>query len=239
MFNVITNNTNSDYYEKSTTRKKMTKKLASTSSAIGDLEHLVNCAICSNELCEPTTMSCGHSFCRVCTINWCFVYKNYNCPICRCPLADKTLPSVNLTLKYLIALVKERNLGGASSFEVSGKSAAVFDHERLMSKIMKDLGETKAAPRQTTVNNSNSNNQGHDNDNNNQPECRLDHENNNKNSFKRSSSCMSLPNRKSYSTSDSTLTRLNLVYFPFYLWLTVCGFVFLGFLNIVKRIMAR
>lgn len=233
MFNVITN---SDYYEKSsTTRKKMTKnniKKSSTLESIGDLEHLVNCAICSNELCEPTTMSCGHSFCRVCTINWCFVYKNYNCPICRCPLADKTLPSVNLTLKYLIALVKERNLGGAS-FEVN-KSAAAFDHERLMSKIMKDLGETKAPPRHTPVNSD----QDHNNDNN-QPECRIDHEKNNKNSFKRSSSCFSLPSRKSYSTSDSTLTRLNLVYFPFYLWLTVCGFVFLGFLNIIKRVLAR
>ena len=178
-------------------------------ASMTDLDYMVNCAICSNELSEPTTMSCGHSFCRVCTINWCFVYKNYNCPTCRCALADKSLPNVNLTLKYLIALVKEKNLGALAHVELKKRMPTTtiaqsksFDHERLMKKVMAAV--TTSQTRTDT-----------------ELTQRSDEQQNSKSSS---------------NNSDSTLSRLNLVYFPFYLWMTIFGCVFLAFLNMVKRI---
>lgn len=179
--------------------KKMLEETLTRTASMTDLDYMVNCAICSNELCEPTTMSCGHSFCRVCTINWCFVYKNYNCPTCRCALAEKSLPNVNLTLKYLIALVKEKNLGALAHVELKKRmsQSKSFNHEQLMKKVMLKTTQTR-----TNTNLTQSDEQ----------------------------------NSKSSNNTDSTLSRLNLVYFPFYLWMTIFGCVFLAFLNMVKRI---
>jgi hypothetical protein len=65
----------------------------------------LNCLICYSLLCEPTTMHCGHSFCRNCTIKWYVTYRNSNCPVCRCK-TDKDIPKVNVTLKALIENIK-------------------------------------------------------------------------------------------------------------------------------------
>ena len=81
-----------------------------------DLDLIVNCLICSNLMQAPTTMHCGHSFCRTCTVKWCVVYKHYTCPVCRKPL-DKKLPSVNVTLKTLIELLKQKTTTAAAANE--------------------------------------------------------------------------------------------------------------------------
>lgn len=164
-----------------------------------ELEMWLTCAICSNELCEPTTLSCGHSFCRLCTLNWCFVYKNYSCPVCRCKLADRTLPNVNFTLKHLIELVN------GSSGGQQGKLLTIQQqqHENLMNKISMSLMNTSSTELDVSVDS------------------------------KVALNCCSPP-----STSDSTLSRLNLAYFPVYLTLTIFGGLFLTFLNIVKRFLS-
>ena len=80
-----------------------------------ELDTFVNCLICSNLMCKPVTLNCGHSFCRSCTIKWCYQYKNYNCPVCRKKLDSSVgttnkkkylLPRVNVTLNALIDLIK-------------------------------------------------------------------------------------------------------------------------------------
>ena len=172
---------------------------------MNDLEFMVNCAICSNEMCEPTTMSCGHSFCRLCTVKWCFHYRHYNCPVCRRPLSEKTLPNVNLTLKYLIAVVKERQVVKLADVDplsnTNLQQQAIFDHDYLISKISKQLHSSASKDDDVAA---------------------FYQENTNSNA------CLS---------DDSTLSRLNIVYFPFYLGLTAAGYLFLAFLNLIKRML--
>lgn len=177
---------------------------------MNELDFLINCPICSNEMCEPTTMSCGHSFCRLCTLKWCFHYRNYNCPVCRRQLADKTLPNVNLTLKYLIAVVKERNEQLADvdiliENQQQQQKQSNFDHDYLISKISKNLQHSEEWDEKKTKN---------------EPTM-----------VSHVSAC------KSTTSDDSTLSRLNILYFPLYLGLTVVGFGFLAFLNLMKRIL--
>jgi hypothetical protein len=50
------------------------------------IKHII-CSICQEIFHEPTRLSCGHTFCKDCIIN----FKKYteNCPICRKDLVLK------------------------------------------------------------------------------------------------------------------------------------------------------
>eukprot|EP00953_Heterococcus_sp_UTEX-ZZ885_P006030 3721-Heterococcus_DN1.PRE.2 len=44
--------------------------------------NLLECAICLGLICEPITLSCGHSFCRVCLVRT-LTRTRKKCPTCR------------------------------------------------------------------------------------------------------------------------------------------------------------
>lgn len=69
-----------------------------------NLESILNCVICSEYMSEPTTMKCGHSFCRQCILKWFCQYKHSYCPVCR-QKVSKHMPYVNISLKQLIETV--------------------------------------------------------------------------------------------------------------------------------------
>ncbi len=69
-----------------------------------DLKYVLNCQICTCLMSDPTTLQCGHSFCRDCTIRWFFKYNKSNCPVCR-QENKQEIPQVNVNLKQLIHYV--------------------------------------------------------------------------------------------------------------------------------------
>ena len=55
------------------------------------------CSCCYDLMVQPTTLTCGHSFCRLCIANWYFTSKKMECPQCRSSWTGN--PQVNITLK--------------------------------------------------------------------------------------------------------------------------------------------
>ena len=47
------------------------------------LEEEFTCGVCYDMLVLPTTLNCGHSFCRPCLSKWFAVDKKAECPTCR------------------------------------------------------------------------------------------------------------------------------------------------------------
>lgn len=62
------------------------------------MEHLT-CIICYELFENPVTLSCGHSFCKVC-INH-HLMNNSKCPLCGCFCTSSNLQT-NITLKSLV-----------------------------------------------------------------------------------------------------------------------------------------
>lgn len=58
------------------------------------------CGCCFDLMIKPTTLTCGHSFCRLCVANWYFTSKKTECPQCRSPWTGN--PQINITLRYFI-----------------------------------------------------------------------------------------------------------------------------------------
>jgi len=197
---------------------------------MNDLESLVTCPICSNTMCDPTTMQCGHSFCRSCTIKWCFEYKHYNCPVCRKEL-DKSLPNVNVSLKSIIYLMetnhietnfnKDKNFAKLfwSLFSLSShnnnnetkKEQQLLDHDSLMRKVAINLEEE--------VEDYDCWHDQKRNDDSNLNEAYV--------SFSKHLRSKSMTRR----SDDSTLSRLKIFKFPFYLFFTLFGLVAMFFLR--------
>ena len=55
------------------------------------------CACCYELMVEPTTLTCGHNFCRGCVARWFLQAKKFQCPECRQPWSGN--PQVNYTLR--------------------------------------------------------------------------------------------------------------------------------------------
>ena len=83
-----------------------------------NLEIILNCVICSKYMSDPTTMKCGHSFCRQCILKWLCAYKHTGCPLCR-KKVSKNVPDVNISLKQLIVSIRESR----NDLEQSSKKA--------------------------------------------------------------------------------------------------------------------
>ena len=47
------------------------------------MEKYLSCPICQEIFDEPTRITCGHTFCRKCIIQWEKKSHNYQCPLCR------------------------------------------------------------------------------------------------------------------------------------------------------------
>lgn len=56
------------------------------------------CGCCMDLMVQPTTLTCGHSFCRLCIANWYLSSKKMECPQCRSPWTGN--PQINITLRY-------------------------------------------------------------------------------------------------------------------------------------------
>ena len=55
------------------------------------------CGCCHDLMVQPTTLTCGHSFCRLCIAEWYLQSKRTECLLCRAPWAGN--PQINITLK--------------------------------------------------------------------------------------------------------------------------------------------
>ena len=62
-----------------------------------DLSEDFTCCCCYDLLLEPTTLTCGHTFCRFCLANWWSTSRKAECLQCRRPYNE--FPSVNFTLR--------------------------------------------------------------------------------------------------------------------------------------------
>ncbi|XP_075034913.1 RING finger protein 112-like [Mixophyes fleayi] len=71
------------------------------------LEEDITCSVCLQELTEPVSITCGHTFCRACiTSYWATTQpQGYRCPECRkiCP-KDQLIPAYRL--KHLVTKVQ-------------------------------------------------------------------------------------------------------------------------------------
>jgi len=194
---------------------------------MNELEIALNCLVCSNQMCDPVTISCGHSFCRECTIKWCFQYKHYNCPVCRNKIDMEHLPNINVSLKALIDLVQHKKIdinsfirqercntntlndlvtpGINYKLKDSKSSQSLlkpsYNHHLLLEKISNELN-----PYSDDLNSS---------------RTHIKSEN------------------KPATKTDSTLSRLNAFNFPYYLFVYISGFIFILFLRCLKRLVNR
>jgi hypothetical protein len=171
-----------------------------------NLEHIVNCVICSSMMREPCTMQCGHSFCRRCTIKWCVEYKNMSCPVCRHRL-DRVMPNVNVTLKTLIEQLQSMNTSPDESLDHSQANDHVAttttaEHNPVLpsSSLAKSVAvnHTNLLKKVT-------------------------------NSFNR--------NNLATSVSSNSLSRLDLVNAPIYIFFAFWGFILFCVLNFFRRLL--
>ncbi|KAI0224701.1 Bifunctional apoptosis regulator [Lamellibrachia satsuma] len=63
-------------------------------------ESLFMCSCCRDTMVEPTTLMCGHSFCRPCVAQWYLKSGKRECPNCR--QVDERVPNVNTVLRSTI-----------------------------------------------------------------------------------------------------------------------------------------
>ena len=62
------------------------------------IEDELKCGCCYELMVDPTTLDCGHTFCRLCVAKWWHTSKNINCLICRKP--SQGFPEVSVQLRY-------------------------------------------------------------------------------------------------------------------------------------------
>ena len=55
------------------------------------------CGVCFDIMIEPSTLQCGHSFCRHCLAQWYLSSKMMICPTCRQEIT--ALPNVSVALR--------------------------------------------------------------------------------------------------------------------------------------------
>ncbi|XP_027043491.1 bifunctional apoptosis regulator-like [Pocillopora damicornis] len=67
------------------------------------LKQDLQCGCCFELMVEPTTLSCGHSFCRFCLAKWWHASRHNTCPECRQPWSG--FPKVNIALRKTIKVL--------------------------------------------------------------------------------------------------------------------------------------
>jgi hypothetical protein len=61
------------------------------------------CSVCYELMVDPTTLNCGHSFCRSCLASWVLSSNSSNCPSCRQPF--KGHPKVNILIRFVVFFI--------------------------------------------------------------------------------------------------------------------------------------
>ena len=83
----------------------------------------VNCGVCYELLILPTTLRCGHNFCRHCLAKWYFASKKTECPICRQVYQEK--PAVNNLVRYVYLYMSSLCLTAMIYFVCYQKNSAL------------------------------------------------------------------------------------------------------------------
>uniref|UniRef100_A0A8C0Q501 Bifunctional apoptosis regulator n=2 Tax=Canis lupus familiaris TaxID=9615 RepID=A0A8C0Q501_CANLF len=118
--------------------------LKSTSPQISVSEFSCHC--CYDILVNPTTLNCGHSFCRHCLALWWASSKKTECPECR--EKWEGFPKVNILLRLLLTLTEEEFSRAPYTIENSShRRAILLELERVKAlgvKPPQNLWEYKA-----------------------------------------------------------------------------------------------
>uniref|UniRef100_A0A8B9YTA9 Bifunctional apoptosis regulator n=1 Tax=Bos mutus grunniens TaxID=30521 RepID=A0A8B9YTA9_BOSMU len=118
--------------------------LESTSPQISINEFSCHC--CYDILVNPTTLNCGHSFCRHCLALWWASSKKTECPECR--EKWEGFPKVNILLRLLLTLTEEEFSKAPYTIESSShRRAILMELERVKAlgvKPPQNLWEYKA-----------------------------------------------------------------------------------------------
>ncbi|KAM5131474.1 bifunctional apoptosis regulator isoform 2-T2 [Callospermophilus lateralis] len=105
-----------------------------------------SCHCCYDILVNPTTLNCGHSFCRHCLALWWVSSKKTECPECR--EKWEGFPKVNILLRLLLTLTEEEFSRAPYSIENSShRRAILMELERVKAlgvKPPQNLWEYKA-----------------------------------------------------------------------------------------------
>ncbi|XP_071796590.1 bifunctional apoptosis regulator-like [Asterias amurensis] len=107
-------------------------------------ESTFTCGCCYETMVQPTTLNCGHSFCRLCLARWWKTQKRTTCPECRYPWTG--FPHVNIILRSTIeklypAQVKERT----TSLESPTSVTILEEFEEFGQQLEKDQTKGKTS----------------------------------------------------------------------------------------------
>uniref|UniRef100_H0VUB8 Bifunctional apoptosis regulator n=1 Tax=Cavia porcellus TaxID=10141 RepID=H0VUB8_CAVPO len=83
-----------------------------------------SCHCCYDILVNPTTLNCGHSFCRHCLALWWVSSKKTECPECR--EKWEGFPKVNILLRLLLTLTEEEFSRAPYAIENSSHRRAIL-----------------------------------------------------------------------------------------------------------------
>lgn len=81
------------------------------------LKQDLQCGCCFELMVEPTTLSCGHSFCRFCLAKWWHASRHNTCPECRQPWSG--FPKVNIALRKTIKVLFSKEEAERRCFQES------------------------------------------------------------------------------------------------------------------------
>ncbi len=87
------------YYSPGTSQSSLPKRNADDDPLFlrSMSETTFTCGCCYELMIQPTTLNCGHSFCRVCLARWWKAMKKMTCPGCRQPWSG--FPHINIILR--------------------------------------------------------------------------------------------------------------------------------------------
>ncbi|KAL0239528.1 hypothetical protein GEMRC1_009636 [Eukaryota sp. GEM-RC1] len=89
------------------------------------MSHL-ECSVCEELMENPTTLPCGHSFCRdKCLVQWLKQKEAASCPVCREAIPSSPL-RVNIALREAIEIAKNSKQDAVICFECEEAPATLF-----------------------------------------------------------------------------------------------------------------
>ncbi|KAK0053140.1 bifunctional apoptosis regulator [Biomphalaria pfeifferi] len=116
------------------------------SEASNDLEAEFSCSVCFQLAVQPTTLTCGHTSCRLCLAKWYFNSNKKECPMCRQMYEGH--PKVNTQIRNMI----QKLLPGKIE-ERENELEAEAEDLRILKKFDKALSRaSNGGPGQTDLN---------------------------------------------------------------------------------------
>ncbi|OWF39731.1 bifunctional apoptosis regulator-like [Mizuhopecten yessoensis] len=120
----------------------------------------IKCHICYELLVMPSSLACGHTFCRLCLAEWYNTSKRLECPDCRSPWQE--VPKVNIFIREVLekyyaeklktreeTLNTERNNKILEEFEIFGQN---LKENRLVGRnVVEQQGRVLQGPQRNLV----------------------------------------------------------------------------------------